>query len=173
MPRRIRLPIALSVGVLVLAIGVASAIAGRSTTESQPAAHGGSSCYAERETVRDVPQRVVAAWADNDASAFANVFTRDVSFIVADGTYLKSRAELRAYMEKNFAAFPGTRVVARALDVKCINREVGVVITQGGILMAGETEVPSERIGRQTWVVIKDRGDWAVTAYHNARISGD
>jgi hypothetical protein len=52
-------------------------------------------------------------------------------------------------MEKNFAAFPGTRVVASALDVKCINRQVGVVITQGGILMPDETEVPPERIGRQ------------------------
>jgi uncharacterized protein (TIGR02246 family) len=74
--------------------------------------------------VRDVLQRVVAAWADNDASAFANAFTRDVSFIVADGTYLSRRAALRSYMEKNFAAFPGTRVVASALDVKCINRQV-------------------------------------------------
>lgn len=46
-----------------------------------------------------------------------------------------------------------------------------MVITQGGLLLPGETVVPPERVGRQTWVIVKQGREWAVTAYQNSRIT--
>jgi uncharacterized protein (TIGR02246 family) len=131
------------------------------------------SCAADKATVRDVPLRIPPAWAANDADAFAAVFTADPSFIVpGEDTYLRSRAEIRRYMARLFAGpLKGSRVTARPLDVRCVGRDVGVVVTQGGMLFGDETEVPRERIGRQTWTIVRHRGDWAVAAYHNSRIT--
>jgi uncharacterized protein (TIGR02246 family) len=131
------------------------------------------SCAAERDTVAKVPLRIPPAWAANDADAFAAVFTADASFIVpGQDTYLRNRQQIRDYMAALFAGpIKGTRVTAVPLDVRCVGRDVGVVVTQGGMLVGDETEVPLERVGRQTWVIVRQGHDWAVAAYQNSRIT--
>jgi uncharacterized protein (TIGR02246 family) len=129
------------------------------------------SCQAQQATVRDVPQRVIPAWANEDPDAFARVFTADASFIVpGQDTYLRSRKEIRSYMRELFAT-TDFRATAQALDVRCLSRDVGIVITEGGLLLPGETEVPRERIGRQTWTIVRQGHDWYAASYHNSRIT--
>jgi uncharacterized protein (TIGR02246 family) len=130
-------------------------------------------CAAEKDTVASVPLRIPPAWQAGDAKAFAKVFTADPSFIVpGEDTYLRSRREVHDYMAPLFAGpLKGSRVTARVLDVRCVGRDVGVVVTQGGMLFGDETEVPRDRIGRQTWTIVRDGRGWAAAAYHNSRIT--
>lgn len=101
------------------------------------------------------------------------MFTRDASFIVpGQDTYLRSREEIRAYMAAGFSGpLRGVRATATILDLRCLSRDVAVVVTQGGLLFPGETVVPPERIGRQTWVVQRQGSQWRAAAYQNSRIS--
>ena len=48
------------------------------------------------------------------------------------------------------------------------NPQVTIVITEGGVLMAGEAELPAERMVRATWLLAKEDGQWYVAAYQNS-----
>ena len=152
-------------------VATAGAAAAADTTESRGSWH--HSCEAEKNVVRSVPLRIPPAWKANDATAFAAVFSDDPSFIIpGQDTYLRSREEIRDYMAALFAGpIKGSRVTARVLSLRCVSRDVGIVVTEGGMLLGSETEVPLERVGRQTWTIVRHRGDWAVAAYHNSRIT--
>jgi uncharacterized protein (TIGR02246 family) len=124
----------------------------------------------DQAAVAAVPQRVVQAWAEHDADAFAGVFTADGT-LVMPGLYLKGHDDIREYMSKAFdGPFKGTQVTGQPLDLR-IHGDMGIVITQGGVLAAGETEVTADRAIRATWVVVKDGGEWSLAAYQNSPLT--
>jgi len=121
--------------------------------------------------VHDVPQRIVAAWADNDAAAFAAVFTEDASLILPGNVYLTSREEIRAFMTEAFAGpYKGTRVFGTPLALKYLGDHVALVLTQGGVLAPDESEVPAERAIRASWLLSRQGPQWLIAAYQNTPI---
>ncbi len=159
-----------------LAIAAAGLIAASSSGMSGKAAAGTTPAGQDARTsalhaVRDVPQRVVAAWAENDAEAFAAVWSTDGDLVVGDGTRLVGRPAIAAYMRTGFAGpLKGARATATVKRARLLSPSVAVVQTTGGILMPGETKVPPERLGIQTWVVTKHGSRWLISAYQNTRI---
>jgi len=122
----------------------------------------------DEAAVAAVPQRVVDAWAEQDADAFAGVFTADGTMILP-GLFLKGKDDIRAYMSKAFAGpYQGTRVTGKPLDLR-VHGNLGIVVTHGGVLAAGDTEVTDARAIRATWVVVKDDGEWRLAAYQNSQ----
>lgn len=123
---------------------------------------------ADRAAVADLPQKVVAAWAQNDADEFANVFTEDGSLILP-GLFLKGRDAIKAYMATAFAGpYKGTRVTGQPVDLRFVSANVGLIITEGGVLAPGETTVATERAIRASWLVTKVDHEWRLTAYQNS-----
>jgi uncharacterized protein (TIGR02246 family) len=122
----------------------------------------------DRAAVAAVPQRIIAAWAAHDAEAFAAVFTEDGTMILP-GLYRKGREDIRSYLAEAFAGpYHGTRVAGQAVDVRFLSAEVGVLITDGGVLAPGETEVASAHAVRGSWLVVKQQGQWQLAAYQNS-----
>ncbi|MEV4462386.1 SgcJ/EcaC family oxidoreductase [Micromonospora echinofusca] len=99
--------------------------------------------------------RVQAAWAANDADAFAEVFTDNGSLLMQDNQ-LVSREEIREYMAQGFAGgLKGARVKGWPVEVKFLSEDVAMVVTEGGIIMAGETDIAAENLIRATWVIVR------------------
>ncbi len=117
--------------------------------------------------VRAVLQAVYVAWADNDANAFAALYVEDAT-VVQPGVYKKSRDDVRTSMAAAFAGpMKGSRAIDEPRNVRFLGDDVAVVISEAGILMAGETDLPAERLVRATWVLVKQDGTWLIAAYHN------
>lgn len=123
---------------------------------------------AEMAAIAALTQKVVAAWAYNDADSFAGVFVEDGTMILP-GMYLKGRDAIHAYLVESFAGqYKGTQVTGRPLDLRLLSADCGILLTQGGVLPAGHTEVPDEQSIRASWVVVKRDGQWWLAAYQNS-----
>ncbi|WJK42572.1 SgcJ/EcaC family oxidoreductase [Solwaraspora sp. WMMA2056] len=122
---------------------------------------------ADRAAVAALPQRVVAAWAAHDATAFAGVFASDGTLILP-GLFLKGRDKIGAYMDQAFAGpYKGTRVTGQPFDVKFLSTDVALMLTEGGVLLPGETDVADGRAIRASWLATKVNGQWHLAAYQN------
>ncbi|MFG2905129.1 SgcJ/EcaC family oxidoreductase [Kitasatospora sp. NPDC048286] len=119
-----------------------------------------------------VPQRIVAAWAAQDADGFAEVFTEDATLILPGDVFLTSRQQIRAFMTQAFAGpFKGTRVTGEPVSVRPLAEDVAVVVTRGGVLAPGDAEVTAERAIRATWVLARQGGDWRIASYQNTPLA--
>ncbi len=123
------------------------------------------------DSVLSVIQAVYEAWADNDADAFAALYTEDAT-VVQPGVHKKDNETIRTTMAAAFAGpLKGSRVVDEPQSVRLLGSDVAIVITEGGVLMAGQAEVPSERLVRATWVLNRRGDQWFVAAYQNSPVS--
>lgn len=123
---------------------------------------------ADREAVASVPERIVAAWAKQDAKAFANVFT-DEGTMILPGIFQKGRADIEAFMAAGFAGpYRGSQVTGEPIDLRFHGPEDAVVVTKGGVLAKGQTELTPAQTVHATWVVVKKGGTWQLAAYHNS-----
>ncbi|MFF8867326.1 SgcJ/EcaC family oxidoreductase [Streptomyces sp. NPDC015139] len=123
---------------------------------------------ADRAAVAALPGRVVEAWARHDAAGFAQVFTTDGTMILP-GVYHSGREAIEAFMSAAFQGpYKGTQVTGTPLALRFLCEDVAIVVTQGGVLAAGESTVADERAVRATWVAAKQDGEWLLAAYQNS-----
>ena len=120
-----------------------------------------------------VPQRIMDAWAGNDARAFADVFTDDGTMILPGNIFVKGRDAIQEFMTAAYAGpYKGTRVYGEPIAAKFPGPDFGILITRGGVLAPGETEVAPEREVRAMWILSRQSGQWQITAYQNTPIAG-
>ena len=120
------------------------------------------------KAVLGVLDSMYSAWAAGDADGIARHYTEDAS-VVQPGIYKENNEVIRTTMAAGFAGpLKGSRVIDEPQSVRFLGPDAAVVITEGGVLMAGQTEVPAERQVRSTWALTRRDGQWLVVAYHNS-----
>lgn len=125
----------------------------------------------DRQAVLNVLKSVYEAWEANDAEAFVADYLQDAS-VVQPGVYKKNRQEIQSSMAGGFAGpLKGSRVIDQPQDVRFPNKDMAIVIGEGGVVFPGQDAVSSEGIVRATWVLAKRDGRWYVAAYHNSPAS--
>ena len=116
----------------------------------------GSFSDADERAALTMPLLVAAAWANNDADAFADLFTENGSELIGDDQ-MRDREEIRAYMSAGFAGpYRGSRVKGWPLHVTFLTDGVALLVTGGGVLLPGESAVSPARELRSTWVVVRE-----------------
>src|ERR1700722_1199621 len=87
-----------------------------------------------------------SAWEANDADEFVAVYLDDAT-VVQPGVHKKNRQEIRATMAAGFGGpLKGSRVVDTPQDVRFVNDETAIVVSEGGIVFPGESACPSDRL---------------------------
>lgn len=123
---------------------------------------------ADTAAVARVPQRIIEAWARQDADAFAAVFTEDATMILP-GVYCQGRDQIRSFMTSAFAGpYKDTRVTGAPVDLRPLGDRAAVVVTRGGVTSPGQTEITDEQAVRATWVVVRRGDEWQLAAYQNS-----
>jgi uncharacterized protein (TIGR02246 family) len=130
------------------------------STVAQPA-------QADLAAIASLTQRMIAAWAVADAASIAGLFVDDGTMILA-GTYCDSRAAIEAYFVEAFRGeYRDTQVTGRPLASRFFGPDAAVLLTIGGVLEPGETEVSSKQAIRASWTVVRRDGEWRLAAYQN------
>jgi uncharacterized protein (TIGR02246 family) len=138
-----------------------------STSSGAKAADQTAAQAADRAAIAALPARMVETWAAHDTEGFADLFTEDGTLILP-GVYQKGRAEIRQFMATAFAGpYKGTRVTGQAIDIKPLAPGAVAMITEGGVIPAGETELPDKAAIRASWIVVKRDGQWRLAVYQN------
>jgi uncharacterized protein (TIGR02246 family) len=127
----------------------------------------------DQKAVLTVPMKITAGWQRNDADFFASIFVENGSLLLQD-TQLTSREEIRAFMAAGFQGpFKGAHVSGYPIDFKFLRDNVAMVITEGGIILAGESEIAPQRQIRATWIIV-DQGDgvWKLFSHQGSPTKG-
>ena len=108
--------------------------------------------------IASLTQRMIAVWAVGDAESIAGPFVEDGTLILAD-TYCDGRAAIQAYFAEAFRGeYQGTQVTGKPLAGRFFGPDAGVLLTLGGVLEPGETEVSSKQAIRASWTVVRRDG---------------
>ena len=110
------------------------------------------------------------AWEAGDAAGMVANYTADATAILP-ASLRDSREVIRESMALAFAGpLKGSSTYNKQLSLRFVGRDAAIVISESGILFAGETEVPDARKVNATWVFEKRDGQWLIAAYHNSPV---
>jgi uncharacterized protein (TIGR02246 family) len=123
---------------------------------------------ADETAILQVLTNVYDAWDAHDADAFVAEYTEDASAILP-GSYRSSRDEIRETMRDAFSTYlKGSTTTNKVLDVRFLNEDAAIVITETGVLFPGESAVPDDRLAIASWVLTRREGRWLLAAYQNS-----
>jgi uncharacterized protein (TIGR02246 family) len=110
------------------------------------------------------------AWEAGDADGMVADYTSDATAIMT-GSLRDSRDQIRKNMALSFEGpLKGTSTYNKQLSLRFVGRDGAIVISESGILLPGQTEVPETGKVNCTWVFEKRDGHWLIAAYHNSPV---
>ncbi|TQM09739.1 SgcJ/EcaC family oxidoreductase [Pseudonocardia kunmingensis] len=124
-------------------------------------------------SVEDVLTRLAAAWNDSDATAYADLFTDDASYVMFNGAVARGRAAIEDGHRVLFAGpLRGFRMESPAAPVpaRYLRPDVAHVVLEGGTRPPGGDEVPADRASVVSFLLVRDDdGGWRIAAFQNTR----
>jgi uncharacterized protein (TIGR02246 family) len=86
--------------------------------------------------IRDLFDRFMRAWADNDPAKYVACFTSDADYVSYDGTGTVGRAAMHHHFDKLFrGVLAGSRLVGDIESIRFVNTDVAVVHGTASVLM--------------------------------------
>jgi uncharacterized protein (TIGR02246 family) len=123
-------------------------------------------------SVEDVLTRLAAAWNDGDATAYADLFTPDATYVVFDGTVVRGRAAIEEGHRALFAGpLRGFRMdpPAGPVAARHLGPDVAHVLVDGGTRPPGQQDLPPDRASVVSFVLVRHDDGWRITAFQNTR----
>ena len=110
------------------------------------------------------------AWGAGDADGMVANYTGDATAIMT-GSLRGSRDVIRESMALAFEGpLKGSTTYNKQLSLRFVGRDAAIVVSESGILFAGQTEVLETGKVNATWVLEKRDGQWLIAAYHNSPV---
>lgn len=121
----------------------------------------------DQAAVAAIPQQLLTAWVDQDGDRIADLFVDDGTLILPN-VYRQGREDIRVFFKDAFDNdYRGTQVVGTPLGLRFLGPDVALLLTAGGVLAAGETEVSEAQAIRASWLAVRVDGEWKLAQYQN------
>ncbi|MFD8244309.1 SgcJ/EcaC family oxidoreductase [Nocardia sp. NPDC059691] len=126
---------------------------------------------ADDPALRGLFDNLMQAWTDNDAAAYAALFTEDSDYVSYDGTRAIGRSEHQANHAKLFrGVLAGSALVGDLESIRFISPDAAILHGTASVLMPWRSRLPERRLSRQTLVTVRTDQGWKITALHNGRV---
>lgn len=127
---------------------------------------------AETAAVHALVDQLEVAWSEHDAKKFADLFALEGTVVLPGDILLDGRGHIQGFMTQAYQGpYKGTNVTGRPLVTHFHGENTAVMVTEGGVLAPGETEVAPQRAIRATWVAVKNNGQWLLASYQNSPLN--
>jgi uncharacterized protein (TIGR02246 family) len=125
--------------------------------------------------VRAVLGRLADAWNSGDAAAYARLFTEDADYVTYFGLNFPGREAIesshRALFEGPMKGSKLTGQLGASAKVRLVRPDVAVVVVGGGSSLTGADTTDEGRESTVGFVLVRERGEWLITAFQNTRVS--
>src|SRR5262249_49345555 len=110
---------------------------------------------ADEAAIRALVQQLTDGWNKGDGDACAAVFTEDGDQVTFGGQHLQGRREIAA-LHRGLLAGPlkGSRLKLEVARLRFPSPDVALAHVTGGVVPAGQSEVPPERNSMTTVVAL-------------------
>jgi uncharacterized protein (TIGR02246 family) len=124
----------------------------------------------DEDAIRTVLVDSYKAWEAGEADDMVADYTADATAIMT-GSLRDGRDVICQSMAQAFAGpLKGSSTYNKQLSLRFVGRDAAIVVSESGILFAGQTEVPDTAKVNATWVFEKRNGRWLIAAYHNSPV---
>lgn len=124
--------------------------------------------------IHELYGRVLEAWNQANAAAFAAPFAEDGAVIGFDGSQIEGRGAIAEEMSRIFADHETGAYVGKVRRVRALGPESAVLSAVAGMVPAGRTELDPKLNAVQSLLAERRGGEWQVVLYQNtpARFDG-
>jgi uncharacterized protein (TIGR02246 family) len=116
--------------------------------------------------IRDLYARLLGAWNDRDAEAFAALFGDDGAMIGFDGSQAEGRA-IRDHLQSIFADHPTAAYVARVREVRSLAPGVALLRAAAGMVPPGGDDLDPAVNTLQTLLARQVGDGWRIVLFQN------
>ncbi len=122
----------------------------------------------DQAAIAALTQRMVTGWAYGEAETIANLFVEDGTLILP-GVFANGRDEILDYFQKAFSGkYKDTQVTGKPISIRPLAADVAILLSHGGVLETGETEVSETGAIRASWLCVRRDSEWKLAAYQNS-----
>lgn len=121
--------------------------------------------------IRTLFDRLTEYWNQGNGSSYGSLFTEDADYIAVEGSHYKGEKAIGEAHQGLFdGPFKGSRLVGRVKDLRFLTSDVALAHRAGALKMPGEVEDSGDEQSIQTFVVVKQGGEWRFAAFQNTEI---
>ncbi|MGH2543001.1 MAG: SgcJ/EcaC family oxidoreductase [Ardenticatenaceae bacterium] len=125
----------------------------------------------DENAIREVVDRIEAAWNMGDGAAFAAPFAEDADYVVVNGMYIKGRQAIAEGHRQIFdTVYKGSHNRATIRGIRFLRDDVAVAHVEWH-LKFGQGDAQQEARAITTFVLTRKGNEWQVDAFQNTPIA--
>lgn len=125
----------------------------------------------DEQALRDLFHDLSERWNQGDGEAYGTCLTEGCDYVTFNGQHLKGRKEVAKVHQQLFdGVLKGSKMAHSVKDIRFLTPDLAIVHVVGAVNLRWQKKAPKGRDSINTNVVIKENGEWKITAFHNCRI---
>lgn len=122
---------------------------------------------AEESQILALYRRLLSSWNNQDAKAYAALFTEDASLIGFDGSLVNGRAAILQHIGDIFAQHTVASYVYIVKDIRSVSDGSYILTAEAGMVPPGGSTINAATNAMQLLVIVKAPGGFRITAFQN------
>lgn len=119
------------------------------------------------DDIRDLYERLIAAWNDRDARGMADLYSEEGMQIGFDGSKAAGREEIFNSLAPIFADHPTPPFITKVKSVRAIGAETAILHAIAGMIPPGKSDIEPAVNAYHTLVASKKNGTWQIELFQN------
>jgi uncharacterized protein (TIGR02246 family) len=112
-------------------------------------------------------RRLLDAWNQRDASAYARLFAEDGYVVGFDGSQMEGQAQIAGDLGGIFADHVTATYVAKVEGVRFLAPQVAVLRARAGMVLPGQSDINPAANALQTLTAVETDGEWRIAVFQN------